>query len=146
MSDLSGQFSLKNKKLFSIGIFQSYWFLLDILNCSFNSAPCKIDPLVNQIIHFLLGSHINSTRVTLLSGVERKYFIFIGIFRVLAKIYSIFNLRVRLDMVTNPNNSLSVDRVKLSEKLQSISPKQRLLIPEEFSQLAMSYLHKIILN
>ena len=41
-----------------------------------------------------------------------------------------------------PNNPLSIDRVKLSEKLQTVSPVDRLLIPEQFSDLALSYLNK----
>ena len=41
-----------------------------------------------------------------------------------------------------PNNPLSIDRVKLNEKLQTVSPVDRLLIPEQFSDLALSYLNK----
>ena len=40
------------------------------------------------------------------------------------------------------NNPLSIDRIKLSEKLQAVSAVDRLFIPEEFSVLALSYLNK----
>ena len=40
------------------------------------------------------------------------------------------------------NNPLSIDKIKLSEKLQAVSPLDRLFIPEEFSVLALSYLNR----
>ena len=45
-------------------------------------------------------------------------------------------------MLKSEINPLSVDRVKLSEKLQSISPIRRLLIPEEFCDLALAFLNE----
>ena len=45
-------------------------------------------------------------------------------------------------MLKGEINPLSVDRVKLSEKLQTISPIKRLLIPEEFCDLALEYLNE----
>ena len=45
-------------------------------------------------------------------------------------------------MLNSEINPLSVDRVKLSEKLQTISPVERLLIPEEFCKLALEFLNE----
>ena len=40
------------------------------------------------------------------------------------------------------NDPLTIDRIKLSEKLQKVSPIERLLIPAEFASLALSFLKK----